>query len=266
MSKPSLEQQIAKALTDDAITSVELGELLDQTELAIDAADQNIKAVRKRALDPIAMPDANRARAAVEDAQFAVARLRNALPRLEQRYQEAQAAEYRTQWEPEYLKAEAARDALADELADVYPKCASQLADLFGRVAEFDKQVHAINRAAPFGEDRRLAGVEVTARAGLANSGWSIAGELKLPGFDDPKQPLWPPSTPSLVEAYLAMMPMQPHRNADWHIDLDKRDQQRREGAAKVTEHYGERAKRREERENAEVRANVEKRRNAVAR
>jgi hypothetical protein len=86
--------------------------LITETEAAIAAADPP-DGERVKALDPIASPDAAKARAAMEDAAFTRDRLRTMLPRLHARLKEVEAAEYAAQWEPEFKRVEAQRDALS---------------------------------------------------------------------------------------------------------------------------------------------------------
>ena len=67
MSKQSIEQRIASMLNSNEATAKEIESLLTETEQAITAADAAITKTREAALDPIQMPDANKARVAVED-------------------------------------------------------------------------------------------------------------------------------------------------------------------------------------------------------
>jgi hypothetical protein len=153
---------------------------------------------RVKALDPIASPDAAKARAAMEDAAFTRDRLRTVLPRLHARLKE-EAAEYAAQWEPESKRVEAQRDALAAEMRQVYPAAVAQLVDLFQRAAECDRQSSRINGLAPPGDHRRLRKMELTARGveGLLQPDVWIAQELRLPYFARDRGPIyaWPPST-----------------------------------------------------------------------
>ena len=74
MSTPSLDQRIGAALTA-VITSADCAALITETETAIAVATKAAAKTRELALDPIASPDANRARASVENANFTVDRL-----------------------------------------------------------------------------------------------------------------------------------------------------------------------------------------------
>jgi hypothetical protein len=107
------------------------------------------------------------------------------LPRLNARFKEMKAAEYLARWEPDYKQVEALRDALAAELREVYPAAVAQLADLFNRMAVCDRECSRIDSTAPYGEHRRLLGVELTARG--VEILWQpdvwIAKKLRLPYF-----------------------------------------------------------------------------------
>jgi hypothetical protein len=62
--------------------------LLQETATAISEAEQTATVEKEKALDPALSPDLKAARAAMEDAIFAVGRLRTLQPRLEARYQQ----------------------------------------------------------------------------------------------------------------------------------------------------------------------------------
>ena len=83
----ALEKKIASALTAD-VKSADIAALIAETEVAI---TQAAEAERAKALDPIVSPDAAKAHAAMTDAAFMRERLRTALPRLRERYQEVAA-------------------------------------------------------------------------------------------------------------------------------------------------------------------------------
>jgi hypothetical protein len=249
-----LERRIATALEDET-TSADLIVLLDETEAAIAAASTAAEAEREKALDPLLSPDPAQARAAMEDAAFTRDRLRAVLPRLEQRLTEVKAAEYAAIWEPEFQEVKVTRDELATELRELYPRLATQLADLFYRIEAADKEVSCINGSAPSGDHRRLLGVELTARnlASFSTARPSIMKELKLPHFDHSDRMVWPPpSTPLAVLASQAM-PAPPHSGGDWWRGRDERAAAQRAEQARVAAYYEEQARQREEREEREA-------------
>jgi hypothetical protein len=95
-----------------------------------------------------------------------------------------------------YDKAEAARDELADELAELYPAFAQKLFELLVRVVINDREIDRVNNALPSGADLLLV-AELKAR-GLP---W-VANNVETPRITDqlclaPWQPRsdyrWPP-------------------------------------------------------------------------
>jgi hypothetical protein len=96
-----------------------------------------------------------------------------------------------------YDKAEAVRDELAKELADLYPGFAQKLVELLSRVVINDGEIDYINdHALPKGADRLLV-AELKAR-GLP--GWvvnsveapRITDQLRLPPWQPCSNYLWP--------------------------------------------------------------------------
>lgn len=66
--QPTLENPIASMLNNKEATSTDIETLLTEIDEAITQGDAAIIKTKEAALDPIAMPDANKARVAVEDA------------------------------------------------------------------------------------------------------------------------------------------------------------------------------------------------------
>ena len=115
----TLEERIATALSSDIASDV-VAILIAEVETAIVAADKAAEMEREKALDPLASPDAAKARVSMEDAAFTRDRLRNVLPRLQARLTELQAAEYAAWWEVDFTQVEARRDEWARKYAQ-YP-------------------------------------------------------------------------------------------------------------------------------------------------
>jgi hypothetical protein len=249
-----VEERIATALTDK-ISSADVEALITETEAAITAADAAAEAERTKALDPVGSPDPIKARAAMEGAAFTRDRLRTVLPRLQTRLKQVVAAEYAAQWEPEFKRVEARRDALAAEMREIYPRVTEQLVSLFRRMADCDRECSQINGSAPYGDGRRLRGVELTARGveGLLQPDVWIAQELRLPAFPRETGPIyaWPPLTPPASVPSFVL----PGPGPDWHAELKAQAAARHEESLRVIAHYKERDRQREEREAAEARA-----------
>jgi hypothetical protein len=210
MTKPSVEQKIAAALGDGQITSADLQMLISETEQALAEAEATARAERKKALDPIASPDFEKAEQLVWSAQLWRERMRSSLSQLCERLANVEAAEASTRWEARHDAAKVKRDALAKEFAELYPKLTAQLCDLFHRASAIDRECSHINREAPAGEYRRLRGVELTAR-GLDSFGIcdpSLTETMKLPGWTQSDRMIWPP--PEVPLAVLVAEAMRP--------------------------------------------------------
>jgi hypothetical protein len=98
MTKPS-QQKIAAALGDGQISSADLRKLIGETEQALAEAEATAHAERKKALDPIASPDFEKAEQLVWSAQLWRERMRSSLSQLGQRLANVEAAETSTRWE-----------------------------------------------------------------------------------------------------------------------------------------------------------------------
>ncbi len=250
MSTPTLEQRIASALTADDTKAADIAALIAETEIAIAAADKAADIEREKALDPLASPDAARARAAMEDAAFARDRLRSVLPRLRERLTEVETAEYAKQWDADFRGVEARRDELALEYAELYPRLVAQLVDLLRRAEAVDEEVSSVNASARPGEPRRLFCVELAARGleGFTRAIPSIAAELRLPAFGRGSgQPEieWPPQR-KFDPAMFAPVPFDRRYSADWGLvqeeaaraEADRAAREAAEREAKALENY----------------------------
>jgi hypothetical protein len=227
----TLEERIAAALSD-SITSPDLAALIAETEESIAVADTTAESERVKALDPIASPDPVKARAAMEDAAFTRDRLRTVLPRLHARLKQVKAEEYAARWEAEYEKVKVVRDELAAEMREVYPAAVAQLADLFARIAECDRECSRVDGTAAVGELRRLRRVELAARGveGLLQPDVYIAEMLRLPFFWRDSGPIyaWPPpeETPARQIA-LGMLAREEAIQREWAAYYADRDRER---------------------------------------
>ena len=174
--------------------------------------------------------------------------------------QEALADEHHARWFADYQRVEQARDNLAKEFAAVYPAMLAQAVDLFQRMAELDKECGRININAPYGEQRRQRDTELSAR-GLEQftlSQPSIAKTCTLPEWEHSNQNAWPPPPVSMAAMAAFVAPPLPHRGPNWWMDVAARDEERRADAARSIADAAQRAREREERENAEVQAKID--------
>lgn len=197
----NLDDRITAAFADDA-KSDHVASLIQEVEVAANAAGDAAEQARSRALDPaLSATDVAKARREMDDAAFRRDRLQVAVSRLGVRLREVRAQEDNRRRQLAYDKARVVRDGLAAELARVYPPFATQLADLMARIAESDRAIEYINaRALPADADRLLV-AELVAR-GLRGfvehsvEAVRIIRELRLPAFQfDRHNPYtWPRS------------------------------------------------------------------------
>ena len=212
----NLERRIVAALRG-GLSAARLAALTEETEAAIVQAEASANAERQRALDPLRSPDPQQARVAMESAAFNCERLRALRPRLQVRYDQVAAAEQRQQWKRKHEALKSKRDALAAELAEVYPDAVAKLADLFDRIAANDAKLNELHFSRPSGVPLHLLGAELTARGigGFTTSNPSIAKELRLPSWHAGSPPMWPPPQIPFAAVASAVMPV-PRSGADW--------------------------------------------------
>jgi hypothetical protein len=221
----TLEQRIAAALSDDKITSHDVGHLLIETEQASLDADKAAVLARELALDPIASPDTHKARAAIEDANFICARLRTVMPRLQTKYDKVSRNERHEKWCSEYDRVKIKRDAAAEKLRQLYPEMVAKFVAMLLEIEGVDQEVKQINTAhMPFLTDgyphdphhMLLKSVELTAR-GLDHFGTydlQIIKDLKMPNFSEPAKQAWPVPKPPID--WSNVTPKFPSKGADW--------------------------------------------------
>ena len=246
----TLEQSIAAALADNDIASSDLAALITEVEAAVTAADEAATEAREQALDPIASPDPNKARASMEAAAFTRDRLRTVLPRLRQRLKEVCSQEAYAHWVAQYEAIKIKRDAAAAELRTLYPEIVSKLVDLLSRIEVIDREVERVRSAKPFdakeanGDGRNLLETELTAR-GLDHftvHDQQIMKDLKLPDFEQPSKLSWPPPPPPIN--YANLVQVRPHPGGDWwraqqedatrrRAEFDRREEELRQEEAR---------------------------------
>jgi hypothetical protein len=134
--KPALDERIAEAFVGGTSSGL-VAELIAEAQAAVVAAGEAFEAARTRALDPgLPATDVSAARCEMEDASF-----RREVKRQEEEGRRRAA----------YDAALVERDALANELAAVYPVIADQLASLASRVAASDATIERVNQRLPDG-------------------------------------------------------------------------------------------------------------------
>ena len=124
----------------------------------------------------------------MEDAAFSRDRLHEAVRRLGERLREVKAREEHARRRAAYQAALVERDALAAELAEVYPPIETQLADLLARIQANNERIERINeRGLPSGAERLLV-AELVARGlrGLVENSAEVTlimRKLRVPAF-----------------------------------------------------------------------------------
>jgi hypothetical protein len=125
-------------------------------------------------------------------------RLQAAVGKLRERLAELKDQEENARGQVGYDKAEAVRDELAKEVADLYPAFAQKLAELLVRVVINDREVDYINNHALPNGAARLLVAELKARdlqGVIVNSVEAprITDQLHLPPWQPRSNCLWPP-------------------------------------------------------------------------
>jgi hypothetical protein len=244
---PSREQRIADALCSE-MSSAEVEALIGEVEASAAAAEEAATEARVRALDPTVLDFLGRTAAA--DAEFSRDRLRAALPNASRGTSESRGVRSLGGGKP-------LRDALAEELRELYPEFGARLTDLLRRIQQVDAEISQVSYAKPGdapNDGRRLRSVELEARnmEGFGLHDLSILRDLKLPTWEPGCTLAWPPLAAPL-------MMMMPSGNFSLPVVgtpemVAERDQVRREENERVIAHYKERDRQRAGREEQEAR------------
>jgi hypothetical protein len=245
---PMLEERIDIALQPDAaVTAADLAALIEETETNIAKAEQSWT------VDLTSSPDPEAADQARMYATIAANALRTfLLPKLRARYaqvheQEVAAAwwaEQEAAWLTKYDALKRERDALAEELPEVYPDAARKTANLFGRIAVNNEALAALHRDRPDGmEQHLLLSAELHARGLESFSTPSLLTSVHLFDWDTGHQ-ICPPPRPSMASAFAAIaMPAYNSRrfSGDWWKDNDRRAAAQRAQQQGMADYYARR-------------------------
>ena len=214
----TLEQRISDALQPDtAITSADIASLIEEAEVGI------AKAEREGTVDQTLLLDPKAARQAIADAAFDADRLRMLLSKLAARYQEVHDQEQAKAWLAEYDVMKRERDALAEELREVYPDAGIKIVDLFVRIADNNEELSALLQARPPGVMEHLLSAELLARGldRFTRDTPSLLTSVSLFDFDSGRQ-IWPPRRPPMAAAFAASM-VPACDPADWANNYERR-------------------------------------------
>jgi hypothetical protein len=258
---PTLEQRIVSILANANAGSEAVIELLAEVEAAIALSDQDISAMRAKALDLTVTPDPKAAHDCIVGSELVRDQLKTVLPKLRDKLTAALESERHDKWLSAYRNAKTERDALASEFADTYPAMVSQLVDLFGRIQQCDQKCAEVNSTASalVGEHRRLVKTELHARdlETFSRDRPEIAKTVVLPDFDISSRMRWPAKTSTSFAAEFASSMAAPyHPGQHWaapEVQQQRRaeiDKQHREMAS----YYDQASNDQEERVNREER------------
>jgi hypothetical protein len=257
---PTLEERIDTALQPGAaVTSADLTALIEEVETDIAKADQGWRTV-----DQTPSPDPVAARQAIIDATLAANRLRPLLPELQERYEQVhereQAAEWRAEREAAWLTKHDAlkreRDALAEELRELYPDAVSKIVDVFDRIAVNNEALAERHRDRPAGMEQHLVSAELHARGrdSFSRDTPSLLASVHLVDWETGRQ-ICPPQRPSMTSAFAAMVPAHPRSfTADWAKDNERRAAGQQVEGQRMADFYARQTQQQEVRENKEAR------------
>jgi hypothetical protein len=195
----TLEQRIAQMLAATNVGSDALIDLLGELDRALESVDEHVERARQRALDPIACPDAGKARAELEATEFNRDRLKGLRPRVERKIKEVSAQEEYAAWAKKFDVIPALHAAAAKRLRDVYTRFEEELVEALRDAAVVDRHLTKVMETKPRtgSSDRRsLPKVEAAARGTDQIPLEAALMSTRLFKFDQPTVRIWPPSEP----------------------------------------------------------------------
>jgi hypothetical protein len=248
----TFEERLDVALQPDTIiTSADLAALIEETETGIAKAEKESEVDQTLALDPKA------ARQAIADATFAANRLRTLLSKLQARYRQLCDEEERAAWLAELDAFKPKRDALAEELRELYPDAVTKIVDLFVRINASDEALSELLQKRPAGAMGRLLSAELHARGldGFSYNTPSLRTAAQLIDWETGRQ-IWPPSQPSMAAACAATaIPGYDRRfTGDWAQDNERRAAGQQAEQQHMADYYARTTREQEDRDNREAR------------
>jgi hypothetical protein len=257
---PTLDERINVALqADAAVTSADLGALIQETETEIAKADKEYAA--EPSLDPGAAHQAMMATLVANRLRLLL------LPKLLARYQEVHEREQAAAWRAEReaawltkhdtLKRE--RDALVAELRElreVYADVATKTANLFGRIAINNEALAELHRTRPSGMEQHLVSAELLARGldSFSRDTPSLLTAVHLVDWDSGRQ-IWPLPPPSMASAFATtMVPASGRFSAEWWKDSEQGAARQRAEGQRHADYLARLTKEQDERQNREAR------------
>ena len=146
------------------------------------------------------------------------------------------------------------RDALAEELREVYPDAVNKIVDLFVRITANNKALSALHQARPPGVMEHLLSAELHARGldRFTRDAPSLLTSVSLFDFDSGRQ-IWPPPRPPMAAAFAASM-VPADNPADWANNYERRAAAQQAERQHMADYYARTTREQEERENREAR------------
>jgi hypothetical protein len=240
-----LESKIGTMLANEHVASIEVAELIVETESALEKAHADVKTAHERKLDITV--DQEVAQQGVLSAELSVSRLVGALDRLKERHNTLLLAEISSRWAARFEAVEKRRDAAVKHF-NRYPELANAMAQILSEAAAVDQEVRAINAERPDGAQGYLYSVELTARGlkSFSRDEPSLAETVVLPG-------LWPPrSNPSAAIEMLMASPAH-YYGDNWADNGTGVEKERARSREQMSKYYQEMTATQTERQNREL-------------
>jgi hypothetical protein len=209
----TLEQRIAAALADSDIHSSALATLVAETEAATADADKAAIQAREQALDPITSPDPNKARATMESAKFTADRLRNVLPRLQERLDKVYLDEQYAAWRPQYEAIKAERDAANAKFRTAFTAFVADIVPQMLRLEQINAETSRVSAAKPTRAREANGDGRWLAHGPEDDVVHTIMQKLKLPSLEHPNAMIWPRPTNYFSTS---IVPITKHPGGDW--------------------------------------------------
>jgi hypothetical protein len=247
-----LERRLSGILTEDGgtVTAAQLRALMQETEVAIVDAQEMAAVAKSDALDPTVTPNPAEAIAKSEDLALRAGRLHTLLTRLQRLHVEVAEAERLKEWQGQFNELKKQRDALAEELAEVYPATVATLIDLFTRIGALDEKLSALHQARPRGVQLHLLGSELVAREleRFTRDVPSLLQAVTLLDFDTGK-PVWPLVRKRDMSMFDPERYADPRASKDWWKFKEADAAQAKAESQRVADYYEKQNKEREARE-----------------
>ena len=176
------------------------------------------------------------------------------LSKLQERYREVRAQEQSTDWRAEYEVMKRERDALAEELREVYPDTVNKVVDMFVRITDNEKALSVLHQARPAGVMEHLLSAELQARGldRFTRDTPSLLTSVVLFDRDSGRQ-VWPPPRPPMAAAFAATI-VPANNPADWANNQEQGAAAQQRERQRVADYYARTTKEQEDRENREAR------------